>query len=74
MKLHLPRMQLSHTLHTSVQDMIASFVVAFFIFCGAVALAAYVPQWAALLVTSDPFFRGIIQRVVTASGAAAVSR
>ena len=51
----------------------ASFAVAFLIFCAAVALAAYVPQWAALLATADPFFLGTLQRVITASEACAVS-
>ncbi len=51
-----------------------NFVCAALVFCGAVAAAIYIPQWNAILTdSSDAFTVGLVNRVVAAAGAAAVS-
>ena len=55
-----------------LQDMVFSFVCAALIFCGAVALATYIPRWQSFL-NGDPVSEPTINRIIGAAGAAAVS-
>ena len=62
-----------------MQDAVVSFVMAFFIFCAAVALAVYNPQWQDYrqnLADSGAFgalYLGTVDRIIGATGATSVS-
>ncbi len=49
-----------------------NFVCAALVFCGAVAVASYTPQWTGLL-SGNALSDGIVNRVVGTAAAAAVS-
>ncbi len=59
----------------SLQDIAFNFVIAGLIFCAAVALAVYIPRWQDFLANpeNNAFSRGVLERVIGSSGAAAVS-
>ncbi len=59
--------------HFPLQDIVFNFVVAVLIFCAAVALAVYIPRWQGFLPGANALQRSVIERIIGASGAAAVS-
>ncbi len=50
-----------------------SFACAALVFIGAVAVASYIPQWQGFLTGTNALSDGIVNRVIGAAGAAAVS-